>query len=292
MKLLLILFLVACAGLTQAQIKVASLHPLMADLTRQVGGERVSVTDIGKPGFNVHTFAPTPRDLQAMGQSQLVVASGKGIETYLAAVQDAIGAVPILEVGRSIPSRKISGGESLYVCCPQHSHGTIDPHWWHDVGNMERAAKVVEKQLIKMDPDGKSYYQSRSKTLRARYQQLDRWVKGQIASIPKEQRKLVTAHAAFGYFCKAYKMEPVFVLGMSGDHEVPAQELAKEVAKLRKEGIKAVFPEKLSNPKVLTQVAREAGAKIGKPLTADGAVASYDSMMQQNVTAIVQGLTQ
>ena len=79
---------------------------------------------------------------------------------------------------------------------------------------MERAAKVVEKELSRLDPEGKDYYKTRSQDLRKRYQQLERWVKAQIASLPREQRKLVTAHAAFGYFCKAYKMKPVFVLGL------------------------------------------------------------------------------
>ena len=290
-KLLLALnlLLVACAG---AQLKVASLHPLMGDLVRQVGGERVSVLDIGKVGMEVHTFSPTAKDLQSMASCQLVVASGKGLERYLPSLQDSLGAIPILEVGRAIPSRKISGSEALYVCCPEHSHGAIDPHWWHDVGNMERAVKIVEKQLTKMDEGGKSYYAGRSKTTRDRYKQLDRWVKAQVATIPKGQRKLVTAHAAFGYFCQAYKMEPIFVLGLSDDHEVPAKQLAIEVAKLTEERIRAVFPEQGENPKVLAQIAKQSGAKMGKPLNADGAAASYDQMMQGNVTAIVQGLTQ
>ena len=290
MKSLSLLFFAILATVASGQIKVSSLHPLMGDLVNQVGGERVMVTNIGKPGFNVHTFAPTPKDLKAMGQSQLVVASGKGIERYLGAVQDAIGAVPILEVGRSIPSRTISGGESLYVCCPEHSHGVVDPHWWHDVSNMERAVKVVEKQLSKMDPEGKSYYQARSKTVRARYEKLDRWVKSQIAGIPKGQRKLVTAHAAFGYFCKAYNMTPVFVLGLSGDHEVPAKRLAEEVSKLREEQVRTAFPEMIHNPKVLAQVAKEAGVEMGGTLVADGAVASYEKMIRDNVSIIVEGL--
>lgn len=290
-KLLLVLnlFLLACAG---AQVKVASLHPLMGDLVRQVGGGRVSVVDIGRPGMDVHAFAPSAKDLRAMGSCQLVVASGKGLERYLPSLADSLGGIPILEVGRGIPSRTISGSDSLYACCPHHAKGSVDPHWWHDAKNMERAVKIVEKQLVKLDPVGKDYYQSRSKETRARYKALDRWVKAQIATLPKEQRKLVTAHAAFGYFCKAYRMEPIFVLGLSGDHEVPAQQLAAEVEKLKAERVRAVFPEKNLNPKVLAQIAKEAGAKIGSALIADGAATSYDTMMQQNVTAIVRGLSQ
>ena len=281
------LLLAACAG---AQVKITSLHPLMGDLARQVGGDRVSVVDIGKVGMDVHTFSPTAKDLQAMGGSQLVLASGKNLEPYLSSLTDSLGGIPILEVGKSIPSRTISEGDALYVCCPDHSHGTIDPHWWHDVSNMERAVKVMEKQLTKMDPAGKDYFKGRSKVTRDRYKNLDRWVKAQVATIPKGQRKLVTAHAAFGYFCKAYKMEPIFMLGLSDDHEVPAQELAREVALLQKEQIKAVFPEKNSNPKVLAQVAKQTGAKTGTPLIADGAAKTYDALMQHNVTAIVQAL--
>lgn len=292
MKNIFILIALLGSLTLQGQVKVASLHPLMGDLTRQVGGDRVEVVDIGKPGFDVHSFAPNARDLQAMASCQLVVASGKGIERYLDSLKDSLSGVPILEVGHSLPSRTIAGGESLHACCAQHSQGAIDPHWWHDVANMERAAKVVEKQLVQMDPAGKSGYQARSKALRERYKLLDRWVKGQVSSIPEGQRKLVTAHAAFGYFCKAYGMEPVFVLGLSGDHEVPAQRLAEEVTKLREEGIRAVFPETRSNPKVLAQVAKQAGAQMGQSLTADGGAASYERMVQENVTAIVRALAE
>ena len=291
MKVYFLFLLLALTGLAPAQVKVASLHPLMGDLARQVGGQRVSVVDIGKPGFDVHSFSPTPQDLKAMAGCQVVFASGKGLETYLDSLRDSLP-IPILEVGKGIPSRSISGGEALYVCCPQHSHGTVDPHWWHDVGNMERAAKVVEKELSRLDPEGKDYYKTRSQDLRKRYQQLERWVKAQIASLPREQRKLVTAHAAFGYFCKAYKMKPVFVLGLSGDHEVSAQVLAEEVTKLSKEKVRAVFPEKKSNPKVLTQIAKQAGARIGNSLVADGGAANYEEMMRANVTSIVRGLGQ
>ncbi len=290
MKIVSFFFALVVTLTAEAGLKVASLHPLMGDLARQVGGERVDVIDIGRVGMNVHTFEPTAKDLQEMATCQLVVASGKGIETYLSDLADSLGLVPILEVGDSVPSLSISEGDLVYACCDHHAHGAIDPHWWHDVSYMERAAKVVEKQFVKMDPEGEDYYQSRSKKIRDQYKDLESWVKSQIASIPETQRKLVTAHAAFGYFCKAYNMTPVFVLGLSGDHEVPAKRLAEEVVKLREEQVKAAFPEKIHNPKVLSQVARQAGIKMGGTLVADGAVASYEKMIRDNVTKIVNGL--
>lgn len=116
-------------------------------------------------------------------------------------------------------------------------------------------------------------------------------MKAEVASIPESQRKLVTAHSAFGYFCEAYNLEAVFVLGLSGDHEVPAKQLAEEVVKLKEGGIKAVFPEKNLNPKVLSQVAKQAGAITGQALVADGASTDYETMIRKNVSAIVSGLT-
>ena len=275
MKVLVAGMWLAALIAARAELTVGSLHPLMTDLVRQVGGDKVKLVEIGRPGFSVHSFQPKQQDLRALGKCQLVVASGKNIELYLGDLSDALDRVPILEVGRTIPSRVLSAKDSLYVCCPRHSKGTIDPHWWHDVGNMERAAKVVAKALAERDPQNAAHYKARGDQLAKRYGQLDRWVKAEVAKIPRKQRKLVTAHAAFGYFCAAYKFEAVFVKGLGADHEIPAKTLAEEVAKLRKERIRAVFPERFLNPKVLQQIARETGATVGNPLVAVGAVASY-----------------
>ena len=277
------------------EVKVASLHPLMTDLVRQVGGEEVEIVEIGKVGFSVHRFEPTAQDLIEMGACQAVFASGKGIETYLPDLRDALGDVLIVEVGETIPSRSISDQEALCSCCDHdHSHSDttnlIDPHWWHDVTNMERAVKVVEKSLVGLAPEHADQFKERSLELRSQYEDLDRWVIRQLGKIPEEQRTLVTAHAAFGYFCKKYEMEPVYVLGMSAQHEVPAKELVEELVAIKEKGIRAVFPELKSNPKVLQQLANETGAKIGEYLVADGAVESYEGMIRNNVSNIVSAL--
>ncbi len=116
------LFLLSAISLV-ADVQIASLHPLMGDLAKQVGGERVTVIDIGKVGMNVHTFEPTAKDLQAMSTCDLVVASGKGIETYISSLADSLGSIPILEVGDSVPSLTISEGDLVHACCPHDAHG-------------------------------------------------------------------------------------------------------------------------------------------------------------------------
>lgn len=277
--------------LTAHGLDVASLHPLITDAVKQVGGKRVSVVEVVKPGMNVHKFQPKAADIKKMAKARLIFASGKNLEPYLKGLKDSLRAGQmVVEVGRTIPSQKISRKDQIYACCPHHAEGGIDPHWWHNVGNMERAIRVIEKALIKADPAGKATYEANSKVARQRLDQLDRWVKGQIATIPRGMRHLVTAHAAFGYFCKAYGFKATFVQGLSADGEVPADQLAKSILELRKERIPMVFPESAANPKVLQQIAKQSGAKVGKPLIADGSTKSYQAMIQANVTNIVKGL--
>jgi len=262
-------------------LDVASLHPLITDAVKQVGGDRVTIIEIVKPGMNVHKFQPKASDVKSMASARLIFASGKNLEPYLKDLKDGLQADQlIIEVGESIPSQKISAKDQIYACCQHHAVGGIDPHWWHNVRNMERAVRVIEKELTKADPDGKEIYAANSKAARTRLTQLDRWVKGQV----------VTAHAAFGYFCKGYGFKASFVQGLNAQGEVSATQLAEAIKQLREEGIPMVFPEKSANPKILQQIAKQTGAKVGEPLIADGATKSYQDMIMTNVNNVVAGL--
>jgi len=285
--LILFLFL----SLPAVALDVASLHPLLTDALRQVGGNRITIVEVAKPGANIHQFQPRAADIRKMSKALLIFASGKNLEPYLNDLSDGLSSEQlIVEVGRKIPSQRISAKDQIYACCPSHAEGGIDPHWWHNVRHMERAIKIIERNLSAADPEGESLYAANAKAATERLRQLDRWVKGQVASVPKGKRHLVTAHAAFGYFCKAYGFKATYVQGLSAKGEVPAKQLAESIRQLQKEKIPAVFPEQSANPKILKQIAKQSGASIGKPLIADGSVESYQKMIQQNVTRIVEGL--
>ncbi len=290
MKSLLSLFLLAFSSVALA-IDVASLHPLMTGLVKEIGGDKVRVVEIGRPGLDVHNFRPKSKDLAAMAKCSLIVASGKGIEPYLSDLKDSLQPTQtLLEVGRSLPSQKVGGNAAIYVCCPSHSHGGIDPHWWHNVRNMERAGRIIGDALSKADPAHKSYYKERTKNTAQRLRQLDRWVKKQVSLIPKKQRHLVTSHAAFGYFCKAYGFKASYVQGLSRNSKISTQELWNTINSLKKDGIKAVFPEVGTNPKTLKEIAKNSGAKVSKPLIADGSIVDYQKMIRANVEYIVAAL--
>lgn len=285
--------LFALLTLTAHGLDVASLHPLITDMVNQVGGNRVSIVQVGKPGMDVHQFQPKPSDVRSMVKARIIFASGKGLEPYLGDLKDSLQAHQIIvEVGRTVPSQKVSAEDQIYSCCPNHALGGIDPHWWHNVRYMERAVRVIEKALAEADPAGKAIYAANSKAAVARLLQLDRWVQGQVATIPKAKRHLVSSHAAFGYFCKAYGFKATFVQGLSAEGEVSAAQLAESIKTLRAERIPVVFPEVNANAKVLGQIAKQSGSSIARPLIADGSVASYQEMIMANVNNIVTGLKQ
>ncbi len=290
-SLLLALILPAAAS---AAVKVSTLHPILADVTRQVGGANVEVVEILKAGGDIHHFEPASRDIAAMRGSVLLLAMGKHLETYLDKLRDSVGTgVKIVEVGRPIPSVKLDPSQEIFVCCPAHAKSSIDPHWWHSADNMKRAARIIADELSSVDPANEAAYSDGAKAAGKRFDELKKWAQQQISVIPRGDRKLVTAHAAFGYFCKEYGFKSVPVLGIGRSDDASPQYIAQAIQVIREHKIRAVFAEDQANPKVLTEIVRSTGVKLGTALVADGTAReahTFETMHSHNVRAIVEAL--
>jgi zinc/manganese transport system substrate-binding protein len=277
-----------------APVKVAALHPLMADLARQTGGALVEVFDLVGEGGNPHRFEPRPADLRKLQESDLVLAGGKNLEPYLGRVRETLGGITILEVGRTIPSLTV-GKDVVYSCCPAHASGGIDPHWWHGVENTRRAARVVAQALAEKDPAHKDTYMANAAAYGKRLGELKEWAKNELARVPRPQRTLVTAHNAFAYFAKEFGFDVIAVAGLTKEQNTTPQELANTIATVKAARLKAIFPEHDASQKILESIAAETGARIGHPLIADGngtgKEAGFEAMIRHNVHSIVQSLT-
>lgn len=295
MKTFLAVFALSLVVGQAAPLKVASLHPLVSDLARQVGGDNIELIEILKPGGDIHHFEPAPKDIAAMRGSKLLLASGKDLETYLGKLRDSLGSnVKLVEVGEKVPSIP-------YVCDHDHEHGgdhdhhhgQFDPHWWHSAENMKRAARIVAEVFTEADPANEAAYEANAKAASKRFDELKRWAQKEIAKVSRKDRKLVTAHSAFGYFCKEYGFEPISLLGVGRNDDADSKHVAETIAEIREHGIKAVFPEDQANPKVLAEIARSTGVKIGDTLVADGTAKNahtFETMLAHNVRAIVAAL--
>jgi zinc/manganese transport system substrate-binding protein len=285
-------------GLTAARseaapMQVSALQPLLADLARQVGGERVRVYDVVGEGGNVHRFEPRPADLEKLQASALVLAAGKNLESYLGRIKDSLKDGVVLEVGRTIPSLTVGtavGGDS----CPEHAEGAVDPHWWHGVENMRRAARVVAQAMAAQDPAGKEVYLNNASAYSQKLERLQRWARGELGKVPRGQRKLVTAHNAFAYFAKEFGFEVIAVAGLNHEQNNTPQDLARTIAAVKNSGVKAIFPELNANTKILQSIATATGASVGEALIADGngcgQDAGFEAMIRHNVAAITRAL--
>jgi zinc/manganese transport system substrate-binding protein len=275
-------------------LKVASLHPLLAELARQVGGDQVTVIEIMKPGGDIHHFEPAAKDLAAMRGARLVLASGKELESYLPKLRDSLGSgIQILEVGEKIPSIPATCNHDHEAESAEEHHHGADPHWWHSAENMKRAARNLAEAFSEVSPANKATYVAGAKTASKRFGELKSWAQKQIATIPRAQRQLVTAHAAFGYFCKEYGFEPLSVLGVGRADDVSTKHIAQTIQTIRENKIVAVFPEDQANPKVLEEIVRSTGVKMGAVLIADGTAKeahTFESMFSSNVRTIVSVL--
>lgn len=275
-----------------APLQIASLNPIVSDLARQVGGPDVEVIDLMPLGADPHTFSPTPNDLKTASSAALVLAAGKGLETYLDDISQSLGGIPVFEAGRSVPSLRVTAGE-VFICCPAHVSGSIDPHWWHSVQSAKRAAKGIAGKLAEIDPENAAAYHERYRAYAEKLDRLYKWAKTEIARIPRRDRELTTSHAAFGYLCREFGLRSITVQGLSTEDNPNPAYLKDVVKTLTAEDVRAVFPEDNANPKVIAGMVRETGVKVGHGLyagTLPPDSPTYEDMVRSNITTIVDAL--
>jgi ABC-type Zn uptake system ZnuABC Zn-binding protein ZnuA len=275
-----------------ATVRVVATTPVVADFTRTVGGDRVAVTQILKPGVDPHDYEPSPADLQALSDADLVVENGVGLEAWLADTVSAAGFDgPVVDSSQGLAIRQ--GGEG--------SEREGDPHVWHDPRNAQAMVRTITAALVALDAAGKAGYEANAAAYTAKLAALDKATEARIASIPPRLRKLVTDHDAFGYYCARYGLTFVGSVIPSFDTsaELSGRQLSDLVGKIRATGVKAVFAEASLPPRSAETVAREAGVDVVSgegSLYADGLGppgspgATYLGAEQHNTDTIVRAL--
>ena len=290
LRLFLAAFLLLPAVTWAAEkIRVSSFSTILTEVAQQVGGDRVEVFSHVKPGTDPHDFEPKPSDLRAATNAQLVLLSAKHMEGYIGKLKEVTGDKGnIVEVGKEMNSLKLS------VQHGDHSHEGEDPHWWHSVANIKIATNVVCSELSRVSPADKALFTANAKAYRAKLDTLNDWVKTKVAELPRDKRKLVTNHDAFGYFAKQYGFTVMPISGVSKSDQPGSKNVAELIAQIKAAGVKAIFSEDVANPKVIQEITRETGAKFGGDLLSDGlgtgAGGTIEGMFKLNVTRIVDGL--
>jgi len=261
------------------KIAVTASFSILGDLVRVVGGERVAVTTLVGPNEDAHVFEPKPTDVKAIARTQLLVTNGLSFEPWankLAKSAGYKGETVVASTGvKALPS---------------------DPHAWQNPNNVELYVRNIAAGLSKVDATGASTYQANAEAYVKELQALDAWAKAQFLEILVVKRKVITSHDAFGYFAAHYQIKFIAPQGISTEAEPSAKQVAVLIKQIQREKIKAIFVENMSNPKLLAQLSKDAGATVGASLYADALSApdqpgaTYLQMMRHNVTQLAAGM--
>jgi len=304
--LIVALLATGCAGAAAPQgstasgkFKVVATTSILGDFVQNVGGDKVEVRTLVGAGGDAHTFEPSPADGVALAEAQLVFENGLEFETWLDDLHTASGS----KAERVVVTEglePLAAPEGEHAEEGEHERGEFDPHVWHDVTHAIGMVEKVRDALVKADPANAQTYQSNAEAYIAQLQELDAWVLEQVKALPEDRRRLVTSHDTFGYFAARYGFAIVgTALGVSTEVADPsAGEIAKLVEDIKAASVPAIFAENVSNPKLMEQIANEAGVQLAPKLYTDalGAPGSdgetYLKMIRYNVTTIVTALSE
>ncbi len=236
---------------------VTTVSPI-TNLVQNVGGERVSVTGIVPEGTNSHTFEPAPSDAAVMEDAEIVFINGLHLEepTLELAEANVREGVPVVELG----AETITEDEWIFDFSFPEAEGDPNPHLWTHLLYAKRYAEIVKDQLSALDPEGAARYEKNYDAFAERIDELDGIVRDVTATVPAENRKLLTYHDSFPYFAREYGWQIIGAIQPSDFADPTAQEVAGLIDQVRAEQIPAIFGSEVFPSPVLEQIAAEAGA--------------------------------
>jgi ABC-type Zn uptake system ZnuABC Zn-binding protein ZnuA len=275
--LALVLPLAGCGVLGGDSPQVLTTTTILADLAKQVAGDRTTVGSIVPAGAHVEEYEPKPDDAKRMSTAKLVITNGLGLDKWVEPLRrNAKTGTPVVTVTEGLPD---IGG---------------NPHLWFDPALARKYVEKVRDALIAMDPGGKDIYTSRAKTYSDQLVSLESELKAKIATIPAARRKLVTSHDAFPYFAKAFGFDIVGFAQPEPDKMPSAGELAQLIDKVKAAKVPAIFSEAGVPTQLADTIAKETGAKVVTDLPTDSLLDkpadSYLGLMRVVVDKIVAAL--
>lgn len=267
MRVLLVLFSLMLSLSTSAaeKLQVVTSFSILADMTQEVGGEHIQITNLVGPDADAHTYEPTPDDAKALLSAKLIIKNGLGFEPWLdRLVTSTETSAPVISASRGVIPRSLD----------EEGETVPDPHAWHNLANAELYVRNIARALETADPAHKADYERNSQAYLKKIYALLADAKAKLGALPPGNRRIVTSHDAFGYLGQAYGIEFIAPQGLSTEREPSAADVAALITQIRQAKVKAVFMENIKDARLLKQIAAESGAHIGGTLYSDALAAS------------------
>ncbi len=270
------------AAVAAERVPVVATMSILADMTRAVGADALAVSALVPPDGDPHVFTPRPSDVRRVQAARVLVENGLGLEGWIDRLRGAaaFAGVRVIATQQVAPRSFVEDGRAA-----------TDPHAWQDPRNGVLYARAIAAGLGRagLTAPGADAYA-------AQIAETDRWIAATIGRVAPTKRKIVTSHDAFGYYGARYGIELHFVEGISTDSEPSARQMAQLVRDIRREGIRAVFIEKMTDPRLVEMVARETGVTVGAAVYSDalsppgGPADTYLNMLRHNTAAFAAAM--
>ena len=313
----------------ESRLDVVATFSILGDMVKQVGGDRVKVTSLVGPDGDTHVYRPTPKAAKAIAQTKVLFVNGLEFEGWIERLVESSGfkgrmvtatvgieALKMEEEGHHDDHDK-HGKKDHHDDHDKHgkkddhddhdkhgkkdghkhhNHGEYDPHAWHSLANARIYVRNIVDGLAAADPQGAKAYRANAERYIKEIKSLESEMEKAMKSVSADGRKVVTPHDAFGYLGSTYGIKFLAPVGISTEAEASAGDVAKLIRQIKKEKISAIFVENITDRRLLDQIVRETGARIGGTLYSDalskanGPAGTYLDLMRHNIRTLVKAL--
>ncbi len=262
----------------------------LADIARNIAGDRATVESLLPPGSDPHEYQAVPSDVQMISNSTVIILNGLDYDLFVQPLLDnARGTRLVITASDGLETRQMT---------EENSETVTDPHMWMSPPRVVKYVENIRDALAKTDPDGANMYKANAEAYISQLKELDAWITEQVAQIPQERRLLVTNHDSMGYFAEQYgfKVIGTIVPGVSSEAAPSAQQIAALIDEIKSTGASAAFLNISDNPHLADQIAAETNIKVVTDLYIEtlspsaGPAATYIDMIKYDVTQIVNAL--
>ena len=269
--------------------EVLTTFTVLADLARNVAGDRLTIRSIVKPGSEIHGYQPTPSDIERAGSADLIVENGLGLELWARKFTASAGNIPTLTLS--------DGMEPLLIAEDAYA-GKPNPHAWMSPQRTMAYVDQLERAFGTLDPAGADHFKANANAYKQRLQRLDQELRSALQAIPEKRRVLVSCEGAFTYLANDYGLEEAYLWPVNAESQVTPKRMARLIETVRDRKIPAVFCESTVSDKAQKQVAAESGARFGgtfyvdslsKP---DGPAPTLLKLQRHNVALLINGLVE
>ena len=266
---------------------ILTTFTVLADMAKNVAGDKAIVESITKPGAEIHGYQATPSDLARGQKANLILENGLNLERWADRFYNSLPKVPRVTLSEGF--QPIDIAEDTYK-------GKPNPHAWMSPQNAVIYVENIRKSLGKLDPANAATYDRNAKAYSEQIKEIDLKLKTAIAAIPPDRRYIVSCEGAFSYIARDYGLKEVYLWAVNAEQQATPKQVKKTIDTVKENRIPAVFCESTVNPKAQLQVAKESGAKFGGVFYVDslsppdGPASTYLKLLEYNVSTLIKGL--